>query len=348
MSRRDRWDRPPGLSGQARRLVPRMSRSHVCRNDICRNGLAVAAMLVIPAGLCLAQTSRRMPQQTPPASGPADAPARTMGYGAARVRAVSDDAGSGNGTGSGLPAGFDTTAILERYRQMWQRMTPAQQTMFVQNGGRTPDEYERMLKGSGAGFTPGRSEGPRTTAPARVSDPARGSDLRDAGKGIDSGALDSLSKSLQDLNAIRDGNLGRVQKDGCPPEIARRIADLTGKLLSDQFELNGGRPPAAIPAAGSTEKSSQTDPLAVAGDWFKRPSGEKSPGSDSGIGNGGREGKLLDAVLTGATPAAATPKLWIDPNSPEAAQKRKALEEEIARLKTELGQLSGGCAAPRP
>ncbi len=290
-----------------------------------RNGLALVAVLAIPAGLGLAQTT--------------GTPTRTMGSGATGVRAVSDDAGSGHGSGS--QAGFNTTAAIERYRQMWQRMTPAQQKVFVQNGGRTPEDYERMLKGSVSRFTPGRTEGPQTNAPARGSDP------RDAGQGIDSGALDSLSKSLQDLNVIRDGNLGRVQKDGCPPGIASRIADLRGKLQSDVFELNGGRPPAAVPTAGSTEKPGQADPLAVAGDWFKRPSGQKSPGSGSGNGNA-REDKLLDAVLAGAEPAAGTPKLWTDPNSPEAAQKRKALEEDMARIGIELGQLSGACAAPKP
>jgi hypothetical protein len=294
-------------------------------DDMRKNGLALAAILLISAGLGWAQTT---------------APTRTMGSGAPGVRAVSDDAGSGNANGSGSQAGFNTTAALERYRQMWQRMTPAQQKVFVQNGGRTPEDYERMLKGSVSQFTPGRTDGPRTAAPARGSDP------RDAGKGIDSGALDSLSKSLQDLNAIRDGNLGRVQKDGCPPGIASRIADLSRKLQSDVFELNGGKPPAAVPTAGSTEKSGQADPLAVAGDWFKRPSSQRSPGSDSGNGNA-PEGKLLDAVLTGAEPAASAPKLWIDPNSPEAAQKRKALEEDIARIKTEMEQLAGACASTK-
>ena len=41
---------------------------------------------------------------------------------------------------------------------------------------------------------------------------------------VDAGAFDTLGQSMRDLNAIRDANLSRVQKDGCPPEIASRIA----------------------------------------------------------------------------------------------------------------------------
>ena len=83
-------------------------------------------------------------------------------------------------------------------------MTPAQQKVFVQHGGRTPEDYERMMRGSASQFAPGGAGSPRNTAPVRASDP------RDAAKAINPSDLDSISKSLQDLNAIRDGNLGRV------------------------------------------------------------------------------------------------------------------------------------------
>jgi hypothetical protein len=286
------------------------------RNGIGRNGLALLAVLLIPAWLCLAQTVRRT---APAASAP------TMGSGAAG--AVADDSGSGNGSGS--QAGINATAALERYRQMWQRMTPAQQKLFVQRGGRTPEEYERMLKGSASQFAPGRPGGPLSPAPAGGSDP------RDAPKGIHPGDLDSLSKSLQDLNAIRDGNLARIQKDNCPPEIASRTAELRSKLESDEVELNGGRPAAPLPAAGPAKKSGQADPLAVAGDWFKRPAGQKSGASDAGNGNA-RGVNLLDDVLPVAENAtentAAAPKPGAAPNSPEAVQKRAALQAVITRV----------------
>lgn len=251
----------------------------------------------------------------------------TMSPGATGVRAGSDDAASGNANTSQAAA-----AAIERYRQMWQKMTPAQQKMLLQRGGHTPEEYERMLKAGASRFAPGGAA------------PARASDAPDAGKGIHPGDLDSLSKSLQDLNAIRDGNLSRVQKDNCPPEIASRTAELRSRLQSDEFELNGGRPPDSLPSAGSAKKSGQADPLAVAGDWFKRPAGQKSAASDSGNGNP-RVGNPLDDILPSTE--AAAPKPGIAPDSPEAVQKRNALQADITRIQAELAQLSGACAAPK-
>jgi hypothetical protein len=298
------------------------------RTDVYRKAMCLVAGLLIPAVLCLAQPRRKqMPASGTDAPGPTMSP--TMSSGAAGVRAGSDDAGSGNASASQASA-----AAIERYRQVWQKMTPAQQKMLLQRGGHTPEEYERMLK-MASQFAPGG------TAPARGPDP------RDAGKGINPGDLDSLSRSLQDLNAIRDGNLARIQKDNCPPDIASRAAELRGKLQSDEFELNGGRPPATLPAAGSAKKSGPADPLAIAGDWFKRPADQKSAASDAGSGNA-RAGNLLDDVLPGAETAPAAPKPGIAPNSPEAVEKRNALQEDITRIKTELAQLSGACAAPKP
>src|SRR5579872_960679 len=147
-------------------------------------------------------------------------------------------------------------AALEQYRQMWQRMTPAQQKAITSAGGSTPEQYERMLMGRGAASTKGENQ-------ASSTDP----------RAADSGALDALNKSLQDLNAVRDANLSLVQKDGCAPELASRIADLKAKLHSDEFELNGTESPAAAPTDAHTpEKASAAnaaDPMAVASDWFK-------------------------------------------------------------------------------
>jgi hypothetical protein len=296
-----------------------------------RKTICLAAGLLIPACLCLAQPRRK---PAPPDSTSNGAPAPTISSGAAGVKSVSDDSGSGDASVSQA-----ATAALQRYRQMWQRMTPAQQKVFVQRGGRTPEDFERTLKESASHFAPGRTEGPRSTAAARESDP------RETGKAINPGDLDSISKSLQDLNAIRDGNLARVQKDGCPPEVASRVAELRSKLQAAEFERNGGRPPAPPPTAGSA-KSGQADPIAIASDWFKRPADQKSGASDSGNGNA-RGGALLDDVLLGAEPASAAANPKIAANSPESVQQRNALQEDITRIKTELAQLSGACADPK-
>jgi hypothetical protein len=132
--------------------------------------------------------------------------------------------------------------------------------------------------------------------------------------------VDSLGNALQDLNAIRDGNLSRIQKDsGCPPETAARLADLRLRLRRAEAELSGETLSAAAPV----------DAQAIAAGWFNRPAPEPESAA-------ARESRLLAEVLPGAAVPAAKPR-----QSPE---QQKALEDEIARLKAETARLSGTCA----
>jgi hypothetical protein len=216
-------------------------------------------------------------------------------------------------------------AALERYREMWQKMSPAQQKTFLDAGGYTPDQYERTLKEHGA----------------------RGAGAGD--KQIDRSALESLTKSLQNLDAIRDANLNLVQKDGCPPEIAARLADLKNRLQSYEYELNGAAS-SALASAGArpAEKSSSEDALALARDWFQRPANKVSPeaaatGSESS-GAGSRETKLLEAAFAGAQ-LAAVPGGRLDPKPDQA--RRKVIQQDTGRIKAELAQLSEACPAPK-
>jgi hypothetical protein len=124
------------------------------------------------------------------------------------------------------------------------------------------------------------------------------------------GTMDSLSNSLQDLNAIRDGNLNRVQKDGCSAETAARLTELRGKLRQLDTE--------------------SVDAPALAADWFKPAPVKQEEQSE-------RENRLLDAVLPGTVAAPAKP----------AVQRPKANEEELARLRSEFARLSAACAAVR-
>ncbi|HLN02960.1 MAG TPA: hypothetical protein VK335_26965 [Bryobacteraceae bacterium] len=229
---------------------------------------------------------------------------------------------------SGTPT--NPAAALEQYRQAWQKMTPAQQKAIVSAGGPTPEQYERMLTQRGTG-----AKGANLPA----TDP----------RAADSGALDALSKSLQDLNAVRDANLSLVQKDGCAPELASRIADLKAKLRSDEFELNGTEAPAAPPTDAHTPEkvnaANAADPMAVASDWFKHPADPK-PTARPDDSSRTREASLLDSVLTG-TQAPVAPERRFDPKSPEAEQNRKAIEADMARVKSELEQLSSACAAAK-
>ncbi len=262
--------------------------------------------------------------QTPP-------PQRTM---------VSRPETSGPADSSGAGSSSAMAAAMERYREMWNKMSASQRQAFVNAGGSTPEQYERSLKQRGNGFVAGEGAAQQTVERSRKTP--------DSGNPIDSNAFDSLSKSLQDLSSVRDGNLWRVQKDGCPPEIATRMADLRGKLETYELELNGVESSApAAAGASSKEKRSSTDRLAIAADWFKSPADKEAstPGSGAPSGNS-RESKLLDAALAG-NGSAVTPESRIAPKSAETERTRKAAEQDIARIKGELAQLSGACTAPK-
>jgi hypothetical protein len=252
-----------------------------------------------------------------------------------------DSAATADTTGASSSAAV--AAALEKYREMWNRMSAPQRQAFLNAGGSTPDQYERILKQHGNSFAAG-GEG------AAQPSVERSRKTPDSGNPIDSNAFDSLSKSLQDLSAVRDGNLWRVQKDGCPPEIASRMADLRARLETDEVELKGGE--SSAPAAASTDskqKAGSADRLAIAADWFKQPaSTEASTAASGSAATGGnlRESKLLEAALAGNRSAAA-PASPVDPKSPEGERARKTAEEDIARIKGELAQLSGACTAPK-
>lgn len=201
-----------------------------------------------------------------------------------------------------LAAPDASTDALEKYRDMWRKMSPSQQKALVDSGGYTPEQYERLLKPKGAAPRPGDSADPRT----RI-DPT----------------MDSLNKSLQNLDAIRDANLGRVQAESCPPEVAARIADLRAKVRNYESESSGV--PVAPAPARTRLSASPADPLAIATDWYKpgAPAAEADKAS--------QQSQLLAAVLPGAQ---------------APAPRTAASEQDIARAKTELEQLSGACTAP--
>lgn len=245
---------------------------------------------------------------------------------------------------SKAPAGMPSTpsAALEQYRMMWQKMTPAQQQAIIRAGGPSPEQYERML--TQATGNAGNKETPGASAHAAP----------ESGRQGDSGAFDALTKSMQDLNAVRDGNLSLVQKEACAPELASRIADLKAKLRNDEFQLNGTEvPSAAAPAAAAPAadahpagKPNASDPLAVANDWFKHPADAKAPAAPQESTSRTRESSQLDAVLAGAQPSAPAERR-ADAKSPETTQNKQMIEADMARVKAELEQLSGACASAK-
>jgi hypothetical protein len=248
---------------------------------------------------------------------------------------------SSQASGAAAPGTPDTIDnMLQQYREMWGKMSPAQQKAFLDSGGSTPEQYERLIRTKGPSAASNGGPGRQSPADPRAA----------------MNALDSLTTSLQDLNAIRDGNLTRVQKDGCPPEVAARLADLKARLAQDEAELSGVEAP--VPAASqSKDRAGAADPLAIADDWYKRSPQTRLETANRGMGNpsersgapdpSDREARLLSGVLPGGTNT-ATPERRVDAQSPETLQRQKALEDEIARTKAEISQLSAACTAIKP
>lgn len=194
-----------------------------------------------------------------------------------------------------------TDSALEKYREMWRKMTPAQQKAFIDSGGYTPEQYERLVKS-------------KTESGAGGGDPQRRVDP----------AFDSLNKSLQNLDTIRDANLGRVQEQNCPPEVAARISDLKSRLRSYESGYDGAADPGAAPARAPAN-SNPPDPLAIATDWFKASQAPEP------VISAEQQSKLLADVL---------------PRAQAGPEKRQVGQQEIAGVKAELEQLSGACGAP--
>jgi hypothetical protein len=195
-------------------------------------------------------------------------------------------------------ASASTDTALEKYREMWRKMTPTQQKAFLDSGGYTPEQYERQLRGNAPGAGAGRNAKP--------------------GGGVDP-TMDSLTRSLQNLDTIRDANLGRVQNQSCPPEVAARVQDLKAKLQS--YETNAGGEISAAPTR-TREATPPLDPVAIANDWFKPAATEVRSGTSIQV-------ERLANVL----PRAAT--------TPRETHKD---DQEIARARAELEQLSGACS----
>ncbi len=129
--------------------------------------------------------------------------------------------------------------------------------------------------------------------------------------------MNSLGKAIENLDTIRDANLGRVQKEGCPPEVAARIADLKNKLQGYESGSLRTSTPVAL-----HQNSAPPDPLAIATEWYKPAAASATRGS--------QQTKVLAEVLPGVE--APPPKTQVD-------------AQELARTKAELEQLSGACAA---
>ena len=139
--------------------------------------------------------------------------------------------------------------------------------------------------------------------------------------------VDSLVNSTEDLNSIRDGYLRRLSGDGCPPDVAIRVADLRARL---QGNGPGAGPGRGAKDDGTTQESSanlEGSLLILAAQWYQlRP--ETTPARAATSANREMErARLLDFVLSpGDAPSGATPA-----------------GADAASVKAELDRLLAGC-----
>jgi len=140
--------------------------------------------------------------------------------------------------------------------------------------------------------------------------------------------IDSILQSTEDLNTIRDGYLRRLAGDGCPPDVAMRVADLRARLHDD-----GSRSSAAPMAGAGAAQPRQTGAdlegslLILAAKWYEPP-----PAASAAPALAARDAeraRLLELVLSPKEPQPAA-------NSADAVQ-----------MKAELDRLLVGCRAGR-
>ena len=170
-----------------------------------------------------------------------------------------------------------------------------------------------------------------TTAPAQGSD--------DRGRGANPHALDSLSSSTDDLNAIRDSNLRKLTKDGCSPEISGRMAEVKGRLRAAEAELQGVEPPPPASADKAAPSAPQGSAQAIATDWFK----PADPASTTAKSRESQSKDLVGSVLPGVAARTVT-----HPKAPLTAEKRQVLEQDLAVFKAEIEHLSVACPGVKP
>ncbi len=124
--------------------------------------------------------------------------------------------------------------------------------------------------------------------------------------------LHNMKDSTEDLNALRDGNLTRVQTGGCAPQIAAHIAGLKGRL-----ENYGSVPK-------PRERPSSTSAAAAAAEAVNRQ---------------------LDSVL-GLSPT-ETPDVKPSEKPADNDEMHKRAETETALINAELARLTSVCASAK-
>jgi len=160
----------------------------------------------------------------------------------------------------------------------------------------------------------------RTIQENRVTRPSENDKQQDRQSAAPSNrAIESMASSTEDLNSIRDAYLRVLSGDGCPPDVAARVAQLRA--------LVGEKKPAAQPGASALARKSAADfeisMLALALDWDNRQAGPATFAN-----SGASRDKLLNAALA--------------PPSQSGAP-----ATDMTALKAEMDRLLSTCRAPQ-
>ena len=139
-------------------------------------------------------------------------------------------------------------------------------------------------------------------------------------EGASGRTIDSILDSTTDLNSIRDGYLRRVAGDGCPPDLAIKVADLRARLHEDAPRM-GAAAPANAAQSRQNEDDLESSLLILAAKWFD--AAPSSPAVATGMREAERA-RLLELVLSPKAPATAAT------NGADAAQMKAELERLLA------------------
>ena len=225
------------------------------------------------------------------------------------------------------PSEAQIRALIDNYRQSWEKMNDRTRKMMLSHGGQTPEQFEHGLR-QRMFIQPQLAAPPPSARSNPAAEPNSSTQLN-----LD--VLQTMSSSTEDLSAIRDGNVKRVQNNGCAPQISARIADLRGKLAMYEHVLHPDAPvpintsdKPSKPAARPANPASAT----LANDWFSNRRETPAPAATAAK-------RELDSVLGDDAPPMKTPA----PKPADNAEQRKEAELEIARIKPELERLNGAC-----
>lgn len=179
----------------------------------------------------------------------------------------------------------DVERYAREYGELMKVSTPATMQSPLSSD---PDQLKAMIRAMIEQSGGKVLSGPLTPVPL-TNEPSKPSNIN---------ALATMRSSNEDLNALRDTNVGLIKKTGCPPEVTMRIAELRAKLGGDK-----------VRSAGSEQGDLATN-------WYKRDAPAVAESRDR------EKDRDLDSVLNLRVPSSA---------KTDSSDKQK-LETELQQL----------------